>query len=86
MGSSYGGIARAGSPGSYTYSPIAGRQDMPVNYVSFYNSLRFANWLHSGQPSGAQDGTTTEDGAYDMSLGSNVVRKAGAKVFLTSEA
>jgi hypothetical protein len=53
--------------------------------VSFYDSLRFANWLHNGQPTGAQDSTTTEDGAYDMSLGSSVVRKAGATVFLTSE-
>jgi formylglycine-generating enzyme required for sulfatase activity len=58
---------------------------MPVNYVSFYDALRFANWLHNGQPTGAQDGTTTEDGAYDMSLGSSVVRKAGARAFLTSE-
>jgi len=85
MGSGVGGITRSGSSGSYTYSAIAGREDMPVNYVSFYNSLRFANWLHNGQPTGAQDSTTTEDGAYDISLGSSVVRKAGAYVFLTSE-
>jgi formylglycine-generating enzyme required for sulfatase activity len=85
MGSGWGGITRSGSSGSYTYSAIAGREDMPVIYVSFYDSLRFANWLHNGQPTGAQDSTTTEDGAYDMSLGSSVVRKAGAKVFLPSE-
>jgi hypothetical protein len=84
-GGGRGGITRSGSSGSYTYSTIAGRENMPVNYVSFYDSLRFANWLHNGQPTGAQDRTTTEDGAYDMSLGSSVVRKAGAKVFLTSE-
>jgi len=89
MGSSgmyyWGGITRSGSPGSYTYSTIAGREDMPVNWVSWYDSLRFANWLHNGQPAGAQDSTTTEDGAYDMSLGSSVVRKTGAMVFLPSE-
>jgi formylglycine-generating enzyme required for sulfatase activity len=85
MGSGGGGITRSGSSGSYTYSAIAGRADMPVNYVSFYDSLRFANWLHNGQPTGAQDSTTTEDGAYDISLGGSVVRKAGAYVFLTSE-
>ena len=56
-----------------------------MNYVSWYNTLRFANWLHNGQPTGAQDTTTTEDGAYDMSLGSAVVRKPGAMVFLPSE-
>ena len=88
MGSGVGGITRSGSSGSYTYSVITDpedRGDMPVNYVSFYDSLRFANWLHNGQPTGAQDSTTTEDGAYDMSLGSSVVRKTGAKVFLPSE-
>ncbi len=47
---------------------------MPVNVVSFYDSRRFANWLDNGQPTGAQDSTTTEDGAYDMSFGSSVVR------------
>jgi hypothetical protein len=85
MGSGYGGITRSGSSGSYTYSTRAGREDMPVNYVSFYDALRFANWMHNGQPTGAQGSTTTEDGAYEMSLGSSVVRKAGARVVLTSE-
>jgi formylglycine-generating enzyme required for sulfatase activity len=85
MGSGLGGITRSGSSPSYTYTAVAGRENKPVVYVSFYDSLRFANWLHNGQPTGAQDSTTTENGAYDMSLGSSVVREAGAKVFLTSE-
>jgi sulfatase modifying factor 1 len=78
-------ITQAGSSGSFSYSAVAGRENRPVSYVTFYDSLRFANWLHNGQPTGAQDSTTTEDGAYDMSLGSSVVRKAGATAFLTSE-
>jgi formylglycine-generating enzyme required for sulfatase activity len=86
MGSGYGGIMRSGSPGSYTYSAVASREDMPVNYVSFYDSLRFANWLHNGQPTGAQDSTTTEDGAYTFSGATNVgARNLGATIFLTSE-
>jgi formylglycine-generating enzyme required for sulfatase activity len=86
MGSGVGGITRSGSSGSYTYSAIAGREDMPVNYVSFYDSLRFANWLHNGQPSGAQDSATTEDGAYTFSDAISVgARNAGATIFLTSE-
>jgi len=85
MGSGQGGIAHSGSPGSYMYSTIAGREGKPVNYVNFYDVLRFANWLHNGQPTGAQDWTTTEFGAYNMSLGSAVVRRGAAKVFLTSE-
>jgi formylglycine-generating enzyme required for sulfatase activity len=90
MGSGYGGITRSGSSGSYTYSTIAGRKDMPVNYVSWYDSLRFANWLHNGQPTGAQDSTTTEDGAYTMITesypgGPFITRNSGATIFLTSE-
>src|SRR5687768_10566060 len=43
------GITRDGISGSYTYSVIAGRGDMPVNYISYYDAMRFANWLHNGQ-------------------------------------
>ncbi|MHC4445613.1 MAG: SUMF1/EgtB/PvdO family nonheme iron enzyme [Planctomycetota bacterium] len=85
MGSGYGGITQSGSAGSYTYNTIAGRGNMPVNYVSWYDCLRFANWMHNGQPTGAQDASTTENGAYDMLLGDSAVRKPGALVFLTSE-
>ena len=81
------GITRSGSPGSYSYSAIAGRENWPVNYVSFYDSLRFSNWLHNGQGSG-----DTETGAYTLlggtpipSNGSTVTRNAGANIFLTSE-
>ena len=87
MGSGLGGITRSGSSGSYTYSVIVGREDLPVTYVSFYDSLRFANWLHNGQ--GAGD---TEAGAYTLlggtaipSNGLTVTRNAGATIFLTSE-
>ena len=80
-----GGITRGGSDGSYTYTVRTNRGNRPVNYVSWYDTLRFANWLHNGQPTGAQDNSTTEDGAYDMSLGSSVVRKPGATWFLSSE-
>jgi len=86
MGSGFGGITRSGISGSYEYSTIAGREDMPVNYVSWYDSLRFANWLDNGQPTGAQDSTTTEDGAYTFSGATSVgARNAGATIFLTSE-
>jgi len=81
----YGGITRSGSSPNFTYSLISGRGNKPVNYVSWYDTLRFANWMHNGQPTGAQGSSTTENGAYDMSLGASVVRKPGAKVFLTSE-
>ncbi len=57
-------IKRHGDPGSYTYSVAPDWADRPVNYVSWADAVRFANWLHNGQPSGAQDLTTTEDGSY----------------------
>lgn len=84
-----GGIARSGSLGSYTYTVRPNRRNRPVNYVSFYDACRFANWLNNGQPGlvtpVAQDDNSTEDGAYDMSRGSSVVRKPGAIAFLPSE-
>ena len=48
MGSGFGGITRSGSSGSFTYSAIVGRENKPVNFVSFYDSLRFSNWLDNG--------------------------------------
>jgi formylglycine-generating enzyme required for sulfatase activity len=60
------GISRSGASGSYTYSVI-GSPNHPVTYVSWYDSVRFANWLHNGQPSGPQNSSTTEDGAYTLS-------------------
>jgi formylglycine-generating enzyme required for sulfatase activity len=57
-------IERTGSPGNYTYSVAPDWANRPVNYVSWADAARFANWLHNGQPTGAQDLTTTEDGSY----------------------
>ena len=57
-------IERTGSPGSYTYSVEPDWANRPVNFVSWGDAARFANWLHNGQPTGAQDLSTTEDGSY----------------------
>ncbi len=88
MGSSaQGGITRSGSSGSFTYAVKPGFADKPVNFVSFYDSLRFTNWLNNGQ--GSAD---TETGAYTLlgrtatpSNGLTVTRNAGANIFLPSE-
>ena len=70
-------ITRDGTSGSYTYD-FAGRPsgteadwvNRPVNYVSWGDAARFANWLHNGQPTGqltgdpTQDAGLTEDGSY----------------------
>jgi len=75
---SVAGIARSGSSGSYAYVAIgpsgttpAGASSAggrPIAYVSWFNAARFANWLSNGQPTGPQGPTTTENGAYDLSL------------------
>jgi formylglycine-generating enzyme required for sulfatase activity len=89
MGSSLGGITRNGSSGSYTYSAIPGRENMPVNGVSFWSATRFSNWLHNGKPTGAQNDETTEDGAYTLTptaIANNMVtRNVDAKFFVPNE-
>jgi formylglycine-generating enzyme required for sulfatase activity len=84
----FGGIDfTAGNlPGS-KYSVISGRGDHPANYTTWYNSIRFANWLNNDQGSG-----DTENGAYMLSGGTptpsnanSIARQAGATVFLASE-
>jgi formylglycine-generating enzyme required for sulfatase activity len=84
-----GGVTRSGVSGNYTYSTIAGRGSMPVNIVSFHDALRFTNWMHDGQPTGAQGAGTTEGGSYTITaLGitnNTITRNAGATIVLTSE-
>jgi len=57
MSGTSGGITRSGSSGSYTYSTIGGRENNPVNHVSFWDAARFANWLTTGN---------TETGVYNL--------------------
>ena len=38
-------IQRSGSSGSYTYSVASDYANRPVNYVSWYDTLLFVNWL-----------------------------------------
>lgn len=56
----------------------------PVNFVSFWDSARFANWLHNGQGN-----ASTETGAYDLTstspANSSVSRMPGAVFFIPSE-
>ena len=46
--------------------PDPNRVNCPVNHVSWGDAARFSNWLHNGQPTGVQDGSTTEGGSYAL--------------------
>jgi len=93
------GIIRLGASGSYTYTvraDVVGQGpggsdysygDKPVVNVSWYDSIRFVNWLHNGQGSG-----DTETGAYTLLGGTptptdglSITRNAGATYWLPSE-
>src|SRR5690606_22102773 len=87
---SRGGILREGTAPNYTYTVKENFGNKPVNYVSYWDACRFCNWLHNGKPTGAQDTTTTEDGAYDLreitAIENNTVtRKPGARYFIPTQ-
>jgi sulfatase modifying factor 1 len=97
--SSYGcQITQNGTSGSYTYD-FSGRPsgteadwvNRPVSHVSWGDAARFANWLHNGQPIGAQDLTTTEDGSYFLDGATSdaelmaILREPGATWVIPSE-
>jgi formylglycine-generating enzyme required for sulfatase activity len=93
-----GGIVRSGSPGNYSYAvrapALSGSypyDNKPVVFVSSGDAMRFANWLHNGQPTSLQDASTTEDGAYTLNGATSVgalaavTRNAVARWWLPSE-
>jgi len=86
MDSEYGCmIERLGSDGNYTYIVAADWANRPVNHVSYWDAVRFCNWLHNGQGSG-----DTESGAYSLNGyngtdGRGTVRNRIAKWFLPNE-
>jgi formylglycine-generating enzyme required for sulfatase activity len=57
-----GGITRSGASGSYTYATKTNMGDKPVNYVSWFDAARVANWLMNG----ATGTSSTETGAYTL--------------------
>lgn len=73
-----GGILQHGSSGSFTYSAKFGMGNKPVNFVSFWDAVRFTNWLTNGQGNG-----DTETGVYDLTTpggipNNSIVRDAAA--------
>lgn len=80
-----GGIIQTGEAGNYSYSVKSGRGNNPVNYVSWYDAIRFANWMHNSQGT-----STTESGAYTITDwdgydGTVSSRNTNAQVWLSTE-
>ncbi len=65
-----GGIDCTGS-GPYTYAVKVGQGNQPVVDVSFYDAVRFVNWLSNGQPTAPEGNGTTETGTYLITNGGN---------------
>ncbi len=85
----FGGINfNAGNASGSKYSVISGNGNHPVNSVTWYDSIRFANWLNNAQGSG-----DTETGAYTLgTLGAGgipvtppLTHNAGSQVWLPTE-
>jgi formylglycine-generating enzyme len=103
------GITRTGTAGHYSYAlstsaaanlgspPIpANNGNFPVNWDSWGDAARFANWLQNGQPTGGEGPGTTETGAYNLITSSGtgattvadlfaVTRSPGAKYWIPTE-
>ncbi len=83
-----GGVSyNAGATDGDKYGILSGDANHPINFVTFYDALRFANWLNNGQGNGS-----TESGAYTLTGGTptpsnaaTIVRSDDATVFLPSE-
>lgn len=88
LSDNYYGITRSGQDGSWIYSVKNNMDKKPCVRLSWFTCARYCNWLHNNKPTGAQDSSTTEDGAYYLNgktAGSIVDRNQGAKYFIPSE-
>jgi formylglycine-generating enzyme required for sulfatase activity len=76
-----GGINfNSGAANGSKYQLKPGRDNNPVIYVSFFDAMRFTNWLENGQGTGS-----TESGVYTIGNGLNEIRNPSAAYFIPSE-
>jgi formylglycine-generating enzyme required for sulfatase activity len=84
------GISQTFTAGHYVYATTK-NANYPANYVSFWDSCRFTNWLQNGQPTNVTETVgTTETGAYDLTnaaaiTNNTVTRTTGASWAVASE-
>jgi formylglycine-generating enzyme required for sulfatase activity len=79
-----GGISfTSGNTAGSKYAAKTNMGDKPVNYVSWWDAARVANWLQNGQGSGS-----TETGAYTLNNATSGTAPAvnpGAQVYIPTE-
>ena len=75
-------IIRTGSSGSYSYSVSGGDGQRPVTLVSWFDAVRFCNWMQNGQGNGS-----TENGAYTLNgaMSGLYSVNAGAQFWIPTE-
>jgi formylglycine-generating enzyme required for sulfatase activity len=87
-------IQQSGSSPNYSYSVPIDWSNRPMMNVTFFDAIRFANWLNNGQPTGPEGIATTDDGAYTLGPetvigvpinGDSLTRNADAMWFLPSQ-
>ena len=92
MSGNFGGIENTGATDGARYIAQADREQNPVTYVSWYDSVRFINWLHNGQGLSGTPSGDTEGGTYTLlggtptpSNGLSITRNTDAAYWLPSE-
>ena len=79
-----GGISfTSGNTAGSKYAPKTNMGDKPVNYVSWFDAARVANWLQNGQGTGS-----TETGAYTLNgatTGNAPAVNSGATYYIPTE-
>jgi hypothetical protein len=82
------GILRQGNPGSYNYVIKNNMCNKPMVGLTWFDAARYCNWLHNGKPTGPQNNSTTEDGAYTLAgrtFGNVVAKNSIAKYYIPGE-
>ena len=83
-----GGIRRTGEgtmEAPYLYETIVPLADKPVNFISWGDAARFANWLENDQLGGTDCNACTEGGSYDLVSGPGPMRAADSRWVLPTE-
>lgn len=74
-------IVREGSPGDYFYSPILGRENFALTYLSENKLAAFIDWLQNKEHT-EEPNSTIFDSVYDQYLSSNM---NGFQIAVTKE-